>query len=122
FECSDGNCIPAHWKCDREWDCSDDEADCTCEPTDFRCDDGLCIPRSWECDDSADCRDKSDERNCSRVALPEENSLVPAVSSSRRVQMTHTIAQISKNKIKRDQKENRERKAQSICSRKMGIH
>ncbi|XP_048384041.1 very low-density lipoprotein receptor isoform X2 [Stegostoma tigrinum] len=66
FQCRNGRCIPAVWKCDGDEDCSDgsDEAACakkTCGASDFVCHDGHCVPSRWQCDGDADCEDGSDE-------------------------------------------------------------
>lgn len=70
FKCTNGACIPLHWRCDHDNDCGDnsDEQNCpytTCQSDQFRCDNGRCISASWRCDHDNDCHDNSDERNCS---------------------------------------------------------
>ncbi|XP_029186888.2 sortilin-related receptor-like [Acropora millepora] len=70
FKCTNGACIPLHWRCDHDNDCGDnsDEQNCrntTCQSDQFRCDNGRCISASWRCDHDNDCHDYSDERNCS---------------------------------------------------------
>ncbi|CAG7730678.1 unnamed protein product [Allacma fusca] len=107
FECESGRCIPGSWECDGEWDCENDESNCTCSPTEFKCDDGLCIPGSWECDDYPDCRDRSDEGNCTMVAKHGGPT---------------KIAQISKDKARRNQKKIREDKTLSSCSKRLSSH
>ncbi len=67
FACSNLNCIPAIWRCDRDNDCGDmsDERDCpyeACHTDEFQCASTLrCIPLSWKCDGDNDCGDMSDE-------------------------------------------------------------
>ncbi|KAK2108852.1 Low-density lipoprotein receptor- protein 2 [Saguinus oedipus] len=76
FQCTSGRCIPQHWYCDEESDCSDasdEPASCdewnslggrqvrTCLSDEFKCDDGRCIPSEWICDGDNDCGDMSDE-------------------------------------------------------------
>ncbi|CAG7727506.1 unnamed protein product [Allacma fusca] len=98
FECAGGSCIPGHWVCDGQWDCEDDEVNCTCSQDQFQCEDGLCIRGRYRCDGNNDCRDWSDERNCTRVANPGKPTM---------------IAQMSKDKDKRNQKNSREQKTRS---------
>ncbi|KAG2459291.1 LRP2 protein, partial [Polypterus senegalus] len=71
FPCSNGKCVPQHFRCDGVDDCHDnsDEANCgvqnnTCSPSAFTCTTRQCIPRSWQCDGQNDCSDGSDEQNC----------------------------------------------------------
>uniref|UniRef100_A0A8C4T9C2 Low-density lipoprotein receptor-related protein 2 n=1 Tax=Erpetoichthys calabaricus TaxID=27687 RepID=A0A8C4T9C2_ERPCA len=71
FPCSNGKCVPQHFRCDGMDDCHDnsDEANCgvqnnTCSPSAFTCTTRQCIPRSWQCDGQNDCSDGSDEQNC----------------------------------------------------------
>ncbi|XP_055715641.1 low-density lipoprotein receptor-like isoform X8 [Phlebotomus papatasi] len=69
FRCKNGRCIPKHWKCDQERDCSDgsDEDVDVCHPEgcksyEFMCVNGhMCIPKKWLCDGDRDCADGSDE-------------------------------------------------------------
>uniref|UniRef100_A0A3Q3R0H9 EGF-like domain-containing protein n=1 Tax=Monopterus albus TaxID=43700 RepID=A0A3Q3R0H9_MONAL len=67
FMCQNRQCIPKHFVCDHDNDCSDgsDESqECeylTCGPNEFRCANGRCLIRSWECDGDFDCHDHSDE-------------------------------------------------------------
>lgn len=72
FQCGSGECVPRHWKCDKDKDCSDgsDENDCdvtTCRTDQFTCDNKRCILKSWKCDGDNDCGDHSDESQCSKV-------------------------------------------------------
>lgn len=95
FRCGNGRCVPAHWQCDNEKDCSDgsdeDEHVCrkitgygtqtcktsfiilmfpdqkVCGTDEFTCRStpGECVPLTWMCDDNPDCSDASDEKACS---------------------------------------------------------
>ncbi|XP_021930758.1 low-density lipoprotein receptor-like isoform X2 [Zootermopsis nevadensis] len=73
FRCGNGRCIPIHWQCDNEKDCSDgdDEVPSVCQERpcragEFQCSAGVCVPQAWVCDGRTDCPDLSDERNCSQ--------------------------------------------------------
>ncbi|EAT35592.1 AAEL012253-PA [Aedes aegypti] len=81
FRCKSGRCIPKHWQCDGENDCSDgsdeDSEKClnkTCPSNEVMCKSGdRCIPRGWLCDREPDCPDGSDEKDCkSKVCSSEE--------------------------------------------------
>uniref|UniRef100_A0A3P9J9W6 Low density lipoprotein receptor-related protein 2b n=1 Tax=Oryzias latipes TaxID=8090 RepID=A0A3P9J9W6_ORYLA len=66
FMCQNRQCIPKHFVCDHDNDCSDgsDEPPLypSCRPSEFRCDNGRCLSQaSWECDGEFDCHDHSDE-------------------------------------------------------------
>ncbi|UYV67339.1 hypothetical protein LAZ67_5000291 [Cordylochernes scorpioides] len=66
FDCLNGRCIPATFRCDGDNDCYDhtDELNChnrTCSGSDFRCANSKCVPSRWQCDDEDDCGDGSDE-------------------------------------------------------------
>ncbi|XP_055694730.1 low-density lipoprotein receptor isoform X5 [Lutzomyia longipalpis] len=75
FRCKNGRCIPKHWKCDQEKDCSDgsdeDPDVCHplgCKPNEIMCANGdRCIPKKWQCDTEIDCPDGSDEAACGDV-------------------------------------------------------
>ncbi|XP_046742518.1 basement membrane-specific heparan sulfate proteoglycan core protein [Diprion similis] len=67
--CSNGECIPKQWVCDKKTDCTDgsDESRCNplgCEPNQFRCASKECVSKLWRCDGERDCTDGSDEENC----------------------------------------------------------
>lgn len=44
--------------------------DVTCAASESSCQDGTCIPISSWCNQVIDCADASDEKNCSKAALP----------------------------------------------------
>ncbi len=89
FQCNDGACIDATWKCDQIDDCAgaEDEANCPADGggdgdadgggdggdggdgggescSGFACNDGTCIDASWKCDQENDCAGGEDEANC----------------------------------------------------------
>lgn len=70
FACSNGRCIPASYRCDRDNDCGDfsDEQNCyysTCLDYQFKCrSSGQCISSSLRCNRNNDCGDNSDEEVC----------------------------------------------------------
>ncbi|KRT81663.1 EGF-like domain containing protein [Oryctes borbonicus] len=81
FRCNNGRCIPAHWQCDNEKDCSDgsDEEEHVCQQKvcgadEFTCRavPGECIPLTWMCDDNFDCSDGSDEKACNETCRSDE--------------------------------------------------
>ena len=83
FSCDNGECIPEHWRCDGDDDCtdsSDEIRDCQhqCPADKFQCDGNRCIPRSWLCDQQYECRDHTDERNCSKCWTPVKPGAVGA--------------------------------------------
>ncbi|KAI1237378.1 Low-density lipoprotein receptor-related protein 1B [Lamprotornis superbus] len=68
FQCSNGQCISAKWKCDGHEDCKlgDDEKNCepaspTCSSSEYVCASGGCISASLKCNGELDCADGSDE-------------------------------------------------------------
>ncbi|KAK3090046.1 hypothetical protein FSP39_008801 [Pinctada imbricata] len=68
FRCHSGPCVPMHWTCDKDPDCSDgsDEGSIcnnkTCKANEFDCGDGICIPSQWRCDGAEDCPNGNDEQ------------------------------------------------------------
>lgn len=72
FQCRDGQCIDANWRCDRYDDCRDmsDEQNCPCRSNQMTCANGVCVNKIWMCDGSDDCGDNSDEKNCSAPTSP----------------------------------------------------
>ncbi|XP_067001123.2 low-density lipoprotein receptor isoform X2 [Anabrus simplex] len=79
FKCANGRCIPAHWQCDNEKDCSDasdeDPHICqsrSCRLGQYQCSPGVCISAAWICDGQGDCPDYSDEHNCNETCRSDE--------------------------------------------------
>ncbi|XP_059621431.1 very low-density lipoprotein receptor-like isoform X4 [Phlebotomus argentipes] len=81
FRCKNGRCIPKHWKCDQERDCSDGSDEdpdlCqvhVCSADEFTCKNSTtdCIPLSWMCDLNQDCFDGSDEAGCNVTCRSDE--------------------------------------------------
>uniref|UniRef100_A0A3P8RWR9 Uncharacterized protein n=1 Tax=Amphiprion percula TaxID=161767 RepID=A0A3P8RWR9_AMPPE len=71
FMCQNRQCIPKHFVCDHDIDCSDgsDESpECgewrTCNDSAFMCHNGKCLNETLLCDRNDDCGDGSDELNC----------------------------------------------------------
>ncbi|GAB6018614.1 hypothetical protein CHUAL_000299 [Chamberlinius hualienensis] len=69
--CRNGQCIPAQYRCDNDYDCTDgsDEIGCrgpleSCQPNEFQCQNKKCILKVWRCDGDDDCGDNSDESVC----------------------------------------------------------
>ncbi|XP_056434326.1 low-density lipoprotein receptor-related protein 2 isoform X4 [Gadus chalcogrammus] len=73
WECDDGNCISAEWRCDADGDCLDgsDETECQrptsspCPAGQFECVDSVgCVNESGRCDGVRQCPTGSDEEDC----------------------------------------------------------
>lgn len=75
FQCKrSAKCIPSHWKCDFDSDCSDgsDEDLSLCSSiypkcntsTHFQCNNHRCVEKKFLCDLEDNCHDFSDEMNC----------------------------------------------------------
>ena len=72
FRCNDAQCIDSRWRCDEDFDCSDqsDEMNCLAvsncsNDNEWKCKTGgQCIDNRWRCDGDFDCSDQSDEVNC----------------------------------------------------------
>ena len=78
FQCRNGKCIDANWRCDSLDDCGDmsDEQKCPCRSNQMTCDNGECVNKIWICDGSDDCGDGSDEKNCSAPTPPSCKSII----------------------------------------------
>ncbi|OCU00507.1 hypothetical protein XELAEV_18006286mg [Xenopus laevis] len=77
FQCMDGVCIPALWRCDGDKDCpnGEDEVSCLAEKVacnGFQCKNGHCVDLAWKCDGHSDCADGSDEDQliCENTTCP----------------------------------------------------
>lgn len=72
FQCNNGDCINAIYRCDRIQHCPDnsDEVHCYthrkdgCNSDEFNCSNGQCILKDQQCNGIKNCRDGSDEQNC----------------------------------------------------------
>ncbi|XP_034337833.2 basement membrane-specific heparan sulfate proteoglycan core protein isoform X5 [Magallana gigas] len=70
YQCDNGDCIDAIFRCDSQQDCFDgsDEKNCPvteCGVNEFRCNDNRqCIPLAFVCNLQRDCLDGSDEERC----------------------------------------------------------
>ncbi|XP_055081616.1 low-density lipoprotein receptor-related protein 2-like [Periophthalmus magnuspinnatus] len=74
WQCDDGSCISALWRCDGEGDCLDgtDELDCdgssACPRGQFSCVDSVkCVNMSARCDGKKQCPTGYDEENCEHI-------------------------------------------------------
>ncbi|XP_076269824.1 terribly reduced optic lobes isoform X47 [Rhynchophorus ferrugineus] len=75
FDCGNGQCIPAQYRCSGIAECSNsaDERDCTrrsqnCQGNEFQCTEGFCIMGYKRCNGILDCDDGSDEDNCPTIS------------------------------------------------------
>uniref|UniRef100_A0A6Q2X199 EGF-like domain-containing protein n=1 Tax=Esox lucius TaxID=8010 RepID=A0A6Q2X199_ESOLU len=69
FVCQNRQCIPKHFVCDHDSDCSDGsdeslECEKKCNDTAYSCGNGKCVTETLLCDHNDDCGDGSDELNC----------------------------------------------------------
>ncbi|XP_070556703.1 low-density lipoprotein receptor-like isoform X2 [Ptychodera flava] len=86
FNCTNGDCYPYHFKCDRQLDCKDgsDEEGCDsiCQTDHFLCDMEKCFPNRWKCNYFQDCFDNTDEKDCPTMPSSTDSVIESSASAT----------------------------------------